>query len=121
MRFRSCLRTSASSRRTYHRYLLTEESIGLHVWCGGRGDPIVRCRTGVRRAVNGRQLTDEAARSIRLADQEFRFFATPRARVKPGGIRMSSGVRSWTEALPSPIRAESMPPRRISSTFSTPA
>ncbi len=45
----------------------------------------------------------------------------PRVRVKPAGTRMSSGLRSWIEACPSPMSAESTPPRRTSSTFSTPA
>ncbi len=46
---------------------------------------------------------------------------TPSARVNPGGTRMSPATRSWTDARPRPINAESMPPRKTSSTFSTPA
>src|SRR6185436_8855272 len=46
---------------------------------------------------------------------------TPSVRVKPSGTRTSSRVRSWIEEWPIPSSAESMPPRRMSSTFSTPA
>ena len=46
---------------------------------------------------------------------------TPSVRVKPSGTRTSSRVRSWIEEWPVPSSAESMPPRRMSSTFSTPA
>src|SRR5690606_30757947 len=41
-------------------------------------------------------------------------------RVNPSGMSTSSGVRSCTDALPSPYRVESMPWRRISSTLCTP-
>jgi len=41
--------------------------------------------------------------------------------VKPGGTSTSSGLRSWTDARPSPSSAESIPPRRMSKTFLTPA
>ena len=43
-----------------------------------------------------------------------------RACVKCGGTIRSSGTRSWTDARPRPSSAESMPLRRMSSTFSTP-
>ena len=45
----------------------------------------------------------------------------PNVRLNPGGITMSPGVRSPAEDRPRPSRAESMPPRMMSSTFSTPA
>ena len=45
----------------------------------------------------------------------------PRSRRKPSGMTRSAGVRSCTEDWPSPSSAESMPPRRMSRTFSTPA
>ena len=45
----------------------------------------------------------------------------PRVGVNPSGMTRSSGVRSWMSPWPMPRRAESIPPRRRSSTFSTPA
>ena len=44
----------------------------------------------------------------------------PSVRVKPSGTSTSSRLRSWTDARPRPIKAESIPPCRMSSTFSTP-
>ena len=51
----------------------------------------------------------------RVADQ------APRVRWKPSGITRWSGVSSSIDESPSPRIAESMPPRRMSRTFSTPA
>jgi len=45
---------------------------------------------------------------------------TPSRRSNPGGMIRSSGVRSRIEERPRPSSVESMPLRRISSTFSTP-
>ena len=46
--------------------------------------------------------------------------AAPSVRVKPSGTSTSSRLRSCTDARPRPIKAESIPPCRMSSTFSTP-
>src|SRR5688572_16435324 len=45
----------------------------------------------------------------------------PRRRVKPDGTRMSDGTSSLTEPRPRASNAESIPVRRMSRTFSTPA
>ena len=45
----------------------------------------------------------------------------PSSRRNPSGITRSAGLRSCTDECPRPSRAESMPPRMMSRTFSTPA
>ena len=47
--------------------------------------------------------------------------AHPRWRLNPSGMTRSSRWSWWIDACPSPRSADSMPPRMMSSTFSTPA
>lgn len=93
-----------------------------------RASPTSRCSESAIRCLTGDGPSPSADGPCRPTPKDVMFDAysfedpgTPSARPKLGGITTSSVVSSLIDDFPSPSNAESIPPRKMSRTFSTPA